>query len=78
MCEDAGFTRTVFAGQFFVTRSTIKLEGFGVTSLCRENTQFRDEVDSCPKAAHGSDTKNGFVFGVVVTKQEPIRSRNRN
>ena len=57
ICEDAGFTRTVSAGQLFVTRSAVELIGVGVASSCREFTHLRDEAASYPKRAIGIEPK---------------------
>ena len=62
VCEDVVFTRTVSVGQLFVTRSTVKLEGFGATSACRAYTHPLDK-------AIGNDIKIGPALDVVVTKQ---------
>ena len=47
--EDAGFTRSVSMGQFFVTNCAVKLEGYGVISSCREYTHPRDDERARPK-----------------------------
>ena len=38
VCEDVGFTTTVIAAQFFMTRSAVELRGSDVSSSCREYT----------------------------------------
>ena len=40
--EDAGFTRSISAGQFFVTNAAVKLEGHVVVSSCREHRHPRN------------------------------------
>ena len=67
--EDAGFVRTASTGQLLVIKSTVKLEGFGATSSCREDTRPRDDAQRCPERAFGNDTKVGPALGLVVTKQ---------
>ena len=68
MHEDLGFARTVSAGQFFMTRSTVQLKVFGDTSSCRENTHPRDDAECSPKGAIGNDTKIGPALDVVTQR----------
>ena len=69
MCQDAGFTKTVTKGHFFVTRSAVSLEELGITSSCREYTHHFDEFKSYPKGIIGNNTKIGPALDVLFSKQ---------
>ena len=66
MSDDAGSTRSVSVGKFFVTTSAFMLD-YGVSSSCREYTYPRNDDRAYPKNIINNNTKIGPVLELLVT-----------
>ena len=66
--DDAGPTRSVSVGRFFVTTSVFMLKDSGLSSSCREYTYPRNDDRAHPKDIINNKTQMGPVLGVWVTE----------
>ena len=65
-CSEAGFTKTVSQGRYFVTIHDVEMAKLGCPGLCRDYTLPRDDM-SRPKRWIRGNTKIGPALEVTVT-----------
>ena len=65
---DAGFTRNISEGQYFMTISDVHVESRGTTISCREHSYPRNHERTDPKGLIRGTPKMDFVRGIVVIK----------
>ena len=74
ICIDAGFLKTVEAGQYFMTTHTDEFLQFAAPVTCRECTLPRDEKSTDPKGWIRGNIKFGPVLEVTTSYVQGVNT----